>query len=224
MAERGIIFDMDGVIVDTEFLDYQFQREFIAKENDEDISDMTTDHAALVGKSYDDLYHTLNSFLKKSYSLAELKKKFDPFYEAKYHNVDFKKLFRTDIIGILDYAKQNGIKLAVASSSEHDRILEVLKCCGISEYFDVLYSGEFVRESKPHPEIYTNTLAQLGVTKENAVAIEDSFCGISAAKSAGITTIAYRETRMNTDQSAADYIGDGMLEIKEIISEKVFHL
>lgn len=218
MKKQAIIFDMDGVIVDTEFLDYNVQREFILRENGADSLDNARDYSELVGRSYDDLYRTMQTFINQSYSLEVLKQKFLAFNEEKYQTLDYMALFRTDILAILKEAKEQNRLLAVASSSEYAHILEVLSACGIVDYFDVIYSGEFVEKSKPNPEIYRNTLEKLGVLPEQAIAIEDSGHGIQAAKGAGIKTIAYKETRMSIDQSEADYMGETMGEIKEIIA------
>ncbi|MGM0240713.1 HAD family hydrolase [Enterococcus sp. AZ103] len=223
MNHKAIIFDMDGVIVDTEFLDFDIQRQFIAVENHEPIDPDTSKYNVLVGRSFDDLYLTLASFLKEPLPLDTLKSKFESFNEEKYEGVDYAKLFRKDIVKILKFAKEQNIKLAVASSSEHNHILEVLKNCKIESYFDVIFSGEFVEKSKPDPEIYRITLDKLGVLAENAIAIEDSAYGITAATSAGITTIAYQETRMTIDQSHADYLGKDMKEIFQLIANIFKH-
>ncbi|MGG5369012.1 HAD family hydrolase [Enterococcus sp. AZ196] len=213
---RAIIFDMDGVIVDTEFQDFRIQQEFIKKENPT-IDQKKTNFNELIGQSYDMLYETLRKFIGSNDSLNEIKERFERFNEAAYETIDYLQLFRTDILSILKWAKKNEILLAVASSSTHDHILEVLTACGIKEYFDVIYSGEFVKESKPNPEIYLNTLQQLTIEPEQAIAIEDSYYGITAAKTAGITTIAYKETRAAIDQTSADYLAADMIEIYKII-------
>ncbi|MBO0412153.1 HAD family phosphatase [Enterococcus hulanensis] len=215
---KAIIFDMDGVIVDTEFQDFRIQQEFIKKENP------TIDHAAtnfdeLIGQSYDMLYKTLRKFIGSNDSLCEIKERFEKFNDAAYESINYQQLFRKGILSILKWAKANNISLAVASSSTHEHILEVLTSCGIKEYFDVIYSGEFVAESKPNPAIYLNTLQKLKVKPEQAIAIEDSYYGITAAKAAGITTIAYKETRAEVDQSDADYLAEDMLEIYELIKD-----
>lgn len=213
---KAIIFDMDGVIVDTEFQDFRIQQEFIKKENP------TIDHAAtnfdeLIGQSYDMLYKTLRKFIDSNDSLSTIKERFEKFNDAAYESINYQQLFRKDILSILKWAKAKNISLAVASSSTHEHILEVLTSCGIKEYFDVIYSGEFVAESKPNPAIYLNTLQKLKVKPEQAIAIEDSYYGITAAKTAGITTIAYKEIRAKVDQSGADYLATDMLEIYALI-------
>ena len=213
---KAIIFDMDGVIVDTEFQDFKIQQDFIKKENPA-IDLVKTNFDVLIGQSYRMLYATLKDFIASNEPIEKIKERFERFNAVAYQSIDYQQLFRTDILSILKWAKKNSVLLAVASSSTHEHIIEVLTSCDIKEYFDVIYSGEFVEESKPNPAIYQNTLNLLGVDPEYAIAIEDSFYGISAAKAAGITTIAYEETRAAIDQSAADYLAKDMIEIYNII-------
>ncbi|MGM0166691.1 hypothetical protein IGI39_001653 [Enterococcus sp. AZ135] len=209
---------MDGVIVDTEFQDFRIQQEFIKKENPA-IDQTATNFDELIGQSYDMLYETLRKFIGTDDPLKEIKERFETFNDTEYESINYLQLFRKDIVSIIKWAKANEILLAVASSSTYEHILDVLTSCGINEYFDVIYSGEFVKESKPNPEIYLNTLKKLKIEPEKAVAIEDSYYGISAAKTAGITTIAYKEIRAAVDQRAADYLAADMMEIHEIIKK-----
>jgi len=215
---KAIIFDMDGVIVDTEFQDFRIQQEFIKKENPA-IDQTATNFDELIGQSYDMLYETLRKFIGTDHPLKEIKERFETFNDTEYESINYLQLFRKDIVSIIKWAKTNEILLAVASSSTYEHILDVLTSCGINEYFDVIYSGEFVKESKPNPEIYLNTLKKLKIEPEQAVAIEDSYYGISAAKTAGITTIAYKEIRTAVDQRAADYLAADMMKIHEIIKK-----
>ena len=72
--------------------------------------------------------------------------------------------------------------MAVASSSHLAQIQNILTQCDIIQYFDLIVSGEQFERSKPDPTIYRHTLEKLGAQAKNAVAIEDSFFGIQAAK------------------------------------------
>lgn len=91
--------------------------------------------------------------------------------------------------------------------------------CGIIERFDAIVSGEVFAESKPHPEIYQHTMSLLNVSPDNCVAIEDSYYGIEAATTAGISVIAYEEIRLGVDQSQAKAKGKNMTAILEIIKK-----
>ncbi|OOF81765.1 HAD family hydrolase [Rodentibacter caecimuris] len=136
-----------------------------------------------------------------------------------FSTVDYLSIFRSDIQKIIDFAKQHHIKLAVASSSGLEHIQNILTKCDIIQHFDFIVSGEQFERNKPDPTIYRYTLEKLGVQAKNAVAIEDSFFGIQAAKYAGIPVIAYEEKRILIDQSEADYCGKDMSEILTIIQK-----
>ena len=213
---KAIIFDMDGVIVDTEFQDFRIQQEFIKKENPS-INQIKTNFDELIGQSYNMLYETLRKFIGSNDSLNEIKRRFEAYNAIAYESINYQQLFRKELLPILKWAKSKGVLLAVASSSTYEHIIEVLNSCNIKNYFDVIYSGEFVEESKPNPAIYLNTLEKLNVSANQEITIEDSYYGISAAKAAGITTIAYKEMRAAIDQSAADYLVEDMTEAYEII-------
>lgn len=213
---KGIIFDMDGVIVDTEYYDFKIQKEFIGMFNsNHTFSDK--DFLHLVGKSYTDLYSLLQKFLDYKLSIEEIEYEYKLFSEKRYRNIDYQKLFRNDILFTLNYAKELKISLAVASSSNYQHILDVLEACNIKDYFDVINSGESLKQSKPNPEIYLKTLSELQVSSDDCIAIEDSYYGIMASKGAGIETIAYEEKRMNIDQSNADFLAKDMFEVFNII-------
>ncbi|BDR57067.1 haloacid dehalogenase [Xylocopilactobacillus apis] len=209
---------MDGVIVDTEYHDFQIQKAFIAEFNpNHNFSDK--DFLQLVGKSYEDLYRLLQKFLDDKLSIKEVEREFDRFSEKQYKNIDYQSLFRKDILFILDYAKEHKLSLAVASSSTRQHILEVLEACQIKDYFDVINSGEALQQSKPNPEIYLKTLNELNLAADECLTVEDSYYGITAAKNAGIKTIAYQETRMKIDQSNADVCAKNMLEVLDYVKQ-----
>ncbi|WP_429976000.1 HAD family hydrolase [Enterococcus sp. DIV0086] len=218
MKIEAIIFDMDGVIVDTEFFDFSIQKEFIRQENSF-INLETTDFSELIGQSYNMLYETLKRFIGSTEPLEIIGDKFTKFSDEKYKSLNYKKLFRGDTLFLLEYAKEKQIKLAVASSSTYSHIVEVLSSCGILSYFDVIYSGEFVEQSKPNPQVYLNVLEKLNIASEFCIAIEDSSYGITAANEAGITTIAYQETRVPVYQDHAAYLAKNMEHVQQIITE-----
>ncbi|OOF70551.1 hypothetical protein BKG89_03485 [Rodentibacter caecimuris] len=149
--------------------------------------------------------------------LEEITERYVNFFNQIFDNLDYITIFRQDIKHIITYAKKNGIKLAVASSSSLPHIQRILTACNIIDDFDLIVSGNQFTESKPNPEIYRYTMAKLGVKKEYSVAIEDSYFGMLAAKRAGMKLIGYEEKRMDIDQSLADHIGRDMLDILNLI-------
>lgn len=216
---QAIIFDMDGVIVDTEYAIQQAQTVFLQELNErsEDISE--EDFASCVGTSHKDMPALLKRITGSSLPAEELADRHNAFYDDFFERVDYLSIFRSDIKQIIEYAKEQGIKLAVASSSGLEHIHNILTQCGIIQDFDQIISGHQFEQSKPNPEIYLHTMKLLGVDPQYSVAIEDSSAGISAAKSAGMTVIGYQEPRLRIDQSKADYLGRDMLDILRIIKD-----
>ncbi|MBD2779945.1 HAD family hydrolase [Xenorhabdus szentirmaii] len=208
---KAIIFDLDGVIVDTEYLDFSFQKEFILKLGGKPRSDQT--FSVLIGKSYNDLHREISQFLDNKYTIHEIEKRLTDFTSLKYQSVDYKAVFRKNTLDIIKFAKNNHIKLAVASSSPKQHIIKILTACNIVNDFDIITSGEEFIQSKPNPEIYTHTLNLLNVLPQDAIAIEDSYFGILSAKTAGLRVIAFEETRMPIDQSMADFVSKDMLGV-----------
>ncbi|OBW93162.1 HAD family hydrolase [Gallibacterium salpingitidis] len=214
---QAIIFDMDGVIVDTEYVEFDLQQQFIEsiKEHNQPIT--LEQRSEVVGQSLREIPKIIKKLSGSSLSIEEIRTRYYAFFNELFSKVDYRSIFRQDIDKIIQFAKQNQIKLAVASSSRMNHINNILSACGIKDQFDLIVSGEIFERSKPDPTIYRYTLEKLGVSAENAVAVEDSFYGMQAAKNAGLRVIGYEEKRMIIDQSLADYLCKDMNEILAIV-------
>lgn len=223
MDLKAIIFDMDGVIADTEFVDYGIQTAFVAQERKAAGLEPLEEHDAqgLMGLSYDALYQKLNELSGSACPVSRTRDRFAEFDATAREHLDYGALFRHGTVDILDWADERGIACAVASSSARAHIKEVLSACGVLERFVHLESGESLAESKPNPEIYLRALAHLGVRANETVAIEDSEHGIAAARAAGIFCIGYRETRVPLDQSAANELVDDMAGALQVLKQLV---
>lgn len=212
---EAIIFDMDGVIVDTEIHHFNTLKRFLAQENrlvkDQDLF-------PVVGSSGDHFYSLLAYYLGTGTTIEEAFERYHA-YENAQDGIDYRSIFRKEMIHILEYGKENNLKLGLASSSTFPVIQEVITTCDIVDYFDLVVSGQMFPESKPNPAIYLHTANELKVPPKKCLAVEDSFYGIQAAKSAGMTVIGYKETRFSVDQSKADYLGKDMVEIYQKIRQ-----
>ena len=98
-------------------------------------------------------------------------------------------LFQLLIYLLLDYLKNNGYKLAVASSTSKRGVERNLKDAGVLEYFDAVICGDMVEKSKPDPEIYLKACEAIGVEPTEALALEDSRNGLLSAHRAGMKVI-----------------------------------
>ena len=89
----------------------------------------------------------------------------------------------------LEFAKQNGVKIALATSSPFERAKEHLESVGLFKYFDEFACGSMVKNSKPKPDIYLLACEKLNLKPEECIALEDSPNGVISASTAGCATI-----------------------------------
>ena len=125
------------------------------------------------------------------------------FHKDKYNIEIYVKDKTVDI----EKLKKQYVKLAVASSAYHKRITILLKLCKLNNLFDVIVSGDHVRNGKPDPEIYLKTAQLLKKDPKDCIVFEDATNGILAAKAAGMKVIGYKGADHNKqDLSKADKI------------------
>ena len=115
---------------------------------------------------------------------------------------------KAGVFELLDYLKEQGKNIALATSTRRQTVLYQLEQAGILNYFDEIITGDMVTKSKPDPEIYLMACEKIGVDPQNAFAIEDSYNGIRSAQAGGLRAI------MVPDLLPAD---DEMKELAEVI-------
>ena len=198
-----MLFDMDGVIVDTEPL---HQKAYIQMFEEVGIDVSLKMYDELTGQS------TMN-ICKQLCEFFNLKSKSPKLVDIKRNN--FSKLFFEDnqlklIDGVEDLIKnyfQNGLKLVLASSASMFTINNIIKRFDLDKYFIDKISGADLKASKPHPEIFNKAAISACALNNECVVIEDSSNGILAAKRAGIFCIAYKgKNTRNQDYSLADMV------------------
>ena len=200
---KAVLFDMDGVIVDTEPLHHKaYQMMF----NDFEIKVSESMYHGFTGQST----RSICEFLCEHYIL-----KAKPIDLEKTKRAHFTKLFFEDpdlhlINGVEDLIKNyhtNGLTLVVASSASMFTINNVMKRFKLDPYFKDKLSGADLKASKPHPEIFINAAKAAGVSPTECFVIEDSTNGIIAAKEANIFCIAYKsENSKDQNYSRADLL------------------
>ena len=207
---RAIIFDMDGVLIDSEMRYIDLYCDFFKEEGYLSSRD---ELKILIGapKKVDDEF-----LLKKTGTDGQrMMIKRDEFFD--HHPLDYSKILKENAFELLNKLKDKGIKIALASTSRMDLIKKVLKQCNIEPYFNCVLSGEMFVKSKPDPEIYNETCKRLGIDKKDILVVEDSPYGIEAAKSAGLKVVGIVNKEYKVDISKADYIVNSLEEINSFI-------
>lgn len=195
---KAVIFDMDGVLVDSEPKNLEQLKGFY-KSYGTDVDD--TFMNTLVGSSYTYTYNESMRVMKLSWSIEKFKELFDNY--CKIHSFEYDSVLNPGVKEILLWLKKHGYKTAVASSSTMNQIQTMKKVYNLNDCFDELLSGEIFNESKPNPEIYLTAAKKLLVKPEECIAIEDSKYGIEAGNAAGMRVLAYADDRYRVDQSKA---------------------
>lgn len=207
---KAVLFDMDGVIVDTEPL---HRKAYFKMFGEVGIEVSQTLYDSFTGQATLPICRTLCGHFKLSQTpetLVSIKRK------------HFKYLFENDselalINGVYDLIKDyhnNGLTLVLASSASMLNINRIFKRFNLDQYFKAKISGADLKASKPHPEIFIKASELAGEQPENCMVIEDSTNGIAAAKGANIYCVGYKSPNSaNQDYSRADLVIDSFDEI-----------
>ena len=130
----------------------------------------------------------------------------------------YEELLDPGVPEVFKALKGHGVKVAIASSSDQNDIREMMAVAGIEAYTDFVISGVECSAHKPAPEIYLRALKALGITEQEAVAVEDSPTGIQAAKNAGIFVLGFRPRHgEKMDQSAANGTIGSLSEVLDLL-------
>jgi beta-phosphoglucomutase family hydrolase len=206
---KAVIFDMDGVIVDTEPMHAKAAVLALKKFN----VDTTVQYAQqFIGSTIFHMAKTMIDDFKINVTVQQL---VDANNEMK------ALLHKTEGHIVIPYITQvmedlhnNGIKLIIASSSEAPAIEEVIEAIHMKELFNGYVSGCTVSHPKPAPDIFLKAAERLGVAPEECLVIEDSYNGVTAAKAAGMTCIGYVNPNSgNQDLSQAEMLVEGFDEV-----------
>lgn len=181
---KAVVFDMDGLMFDTEFLvvkgwDYAGEKLGVGKLGYMVNKTLGVNHEKTKEIFYEDFQDKVD--VEK---LTELTREYVYAYYDKHGTPEKPYLHET-----LNFLKDNNYKMAVASSSRKETVLKHLKNAKILDYFEAVICGDMISNSKPHPEIYLKACNALKEKPSNCYALEDSPNGIKSANAAGMVPI-----------------------------------
>jgi len=191
---KAVIFDMDGVMIDSEPLWEKTERILLARR---DIEYTPTYRDQIVGLNQNDS----GKLLVDTFNLKEdVKDIIDERVEILTGIYEEELELVSELLPLINQLKENNFQLAVASSSPMRVIVYVLDMFSLHQHFPVVVSGECTDDGKPHPAIYLHTADRLKIEPQECVAIEDSINGVKSAKAAGMYCIAVPDKRLSQEE------------------------
>ncbi|MCM1568534.1 MAG: HAD family phosphatase [Roseburia sp.] len=178
---KAVVFDMDGVLFDTERL---CMDSWCRVAESQGLPDMEEVFPRCIGSNSTDTREIIRDYYGEEFDYDGFRKLAG---EEFWRCIEERGLpEKPGVRELLTYLQDRGVRIALASSTRRQSVEDHLERAGIREYFSVLVTGDMIVHSKPEPEIYLMACEELGVQPKEAYAIEDSYNGIRSAYRAGM--------------------------------------
>lgn len=214
---NAIIFDMDGILFDTERISCECWEEVAEAMK---LGDLSEGVKGCIGLNHNDARILMEGLYGEDFPLEEFRSTVHALMQRRILEEGLP--LKEGVIEILDYVTENNYIIGLASSTRKKSIMEHLNEAGITHYFKTIIAGDMVEHSKPMPDIYLKACEELGVSPANAIAIEDSFNGIISAYRAGMKPVMVPDMVEPTPEIEAMLYGKfySLLDVVEYLKER----
>jgi len=211
---KGVLFDMDGVLVDSEAYICKAGM-MMFKEKGLEVSE--EDFKPFIGMGENRYLGGVAEKYKLEYDIEEIKARTYEIYDGLVKD-ELQPL--PGVVQFIEKCRLKDLKLAVATSADETKMLINLREMGFTEDdFDALINGLMVERKKPDPEIYIKAARAIGLEAKDCLVVEDAVSGVKAAKAAGSKCLAVMSSFNEEDLHEADWI---VKDLKDV-SEEVFN-
>ena len=213
---KTIIFDMDGVLFDTEKVYDKAWRIILKERNVQDIDYVINGCRGLTAEdSKKFIDENFASQFTGEECINDLLDKFEEL--IKEHGVPIKK----GVYELLSFLKENNYEIGLASSTQRQLVVSHLQQAEILDYFDEIITGDMVEKGKPDPEIYLKSCSKFNRRPEDCIAVEDSINGVTAALRSGMKTIMVPDIVQPSREIEKDLYQkfNSLLELKEFLDK-----
>lgn len=213
LPDGPVLFDMDGVLVDSETYWHRFEDEWVFETV---VADASPAHEEVTGMAYHEIY----DYLESAYGTTVTKAEFVDRYEERAESLYGTQVALADgIPDLFDRLRADGRTVGIVSSAPRGWIDIVCNRFDLGP-LDTIVSAEDIDDpGKPAPHIYEHAAEGLGVAPSECVVVEDSQNGIEAAVSSGAYTVGYRSTHnAELDLSRADIVVESPSELASVLA------
>ncbi|MCK4544997.1 HAD family phosphatase [candidate division WOR-3 bacterium] len=216
---RAVIFDMDGVVVNSQPLYFELERRYFSELG---LNIPPEEYNNFVGMNMNNMWF----YLKEKYHIKQsldflIENNIKNFVENINSSDELKPI--SGVVDLFNELKNNHIKIAIASSSSGSVVDSMLNKLQIKSFFDVIVCGDEVYNGKPAPDIFLLTVERLQVKPEECIVIEDSCNGVKASNSANIKCVGFLNTHSgdqdlsNAEKIIKDFSNINLEILKEIV-------
>lgn len=193
--KKAVIFDMDGLMIDSERVTYNEYVKKLAQLGHHDFTEEL--YRNCLGKNKQGICQVFIDHYGQDFPMTEVWDDVHVWIDESLRQYVPKK---KGLVELLEYLKTNNYKTIVATSSGRARVDEILKNAELTKYFDDTICGDEVTHGKPHPEIFLTACQKLDVKPEEALVLEDSEAGILAAYDGHIDVICVPDMKYPEQQ------------------------
>jgi len=201
LKQKAVIFDMDGVLVDSEPLWQKAEFEIFSSLGVHVTEELTLKTKTMTTKEVTEFWRSRSTGENISFHQAE-----ELVISRVIELIENENCEIEGIENFVKLIKDQGYKIGLATNSPYRIIPVVLKKLKLTQYFDAISSSDSELNGKPDPSVYLATSGKLEVEPGHCIAIEDSYSGMLAAKRAGMKVIAFTNGNKDTDLSIANYV------------------
>lgn len=213
-AYAGVVFDMDGILIDSEPL-FRRAAQQASRDLGHHLSDET--YAMWMGLPPRAVEAAVLESMGPSFPMPAFREEFRRIWLD--HTDRHGMPAQPGMLELLAGLRERDIPFSVATSTQRDQALRSLALAGMSDFIDVLVAGNEVTDGKPAPEIFLRAAAGIGIAAENCVAMEDSSVGVRAASAARMLTIMVPDLHQPNAETAAlaDYVIPGTARAARVV-------
>lgn len=214
---KAVVFDMDGIIFDSERLVIVCWKEVADKYG---IVEIEKACEACLGVNATETREIFKRFYGQDFPYDEYKQEMSQLFHSRYDGGRLPT--KAGVQELLQYLKAQEIKVGLASSTRKAVVVQELTDAGLIKYFDVVVGGDMVSKSKPNPEIFLKACEELNVAPQEAFAIEDSYNGIRAAAAGKLRPLMVPDLMPPTEEmlELAEHVFETLLDVKTYLERE----